>query len=159
MQQRTWMAGLLAILAGCAAPGSPVPVRGETAHLDGRWVGQYHSDLSGRSGSIVFTLAAGQDTARGDVIMIPASRGNVATAPGEGWRSEVLTIEFVEIRNGEVSGRLDPYRDPECGCLVTTVFTGRLRGEVLEGTFRTYHRADEHVVEGRWRVERAGDRP
>ena len=155
MLQRKWAAGCLTILSlGCGAPASPVPVRGDIATLAGRWVGQYHSDATGREGSIVFTLRPGQDTARGDVVMIPATRANAPSLAGDPGSSQLLTIAFVQVRAGVVSGQLDPYHDPECGCLVTTVFTGNIKGDALQGTFRTYHQAGERPVEGTWRVER-----
>ena len=52
--------------------------------------------------------------------------------------SELLTIAFARIQGGPVSGKLDPYRDPGCGCIVNTTFTGLLRdSSTLEGTFVT----------------------
>jgi len=53
-------------LTGCAARPSPVPLQADAnalATLAGEWSGEYSSAATGRSGSIVFTLAAGRDTA------------------------------------------------------------------------------------------------
>jgi hypothetical protein len=32
-----------------------------------------------------------------------------------------LAIRFVFVTSDEVSGVLDPYRDPDCGCTLTTL--------------------------------------
>lgn len=151
---------LLVVTAACLASSAPVPVRGDASLLAGQWVGEYESRAVGRAGSIVFTLEAGKDTAFGDVIMIPTEYRDQAGEP-EGYppfqrehRSRLITIAFVYAGNGVVAGRLDPYRDPECGCLLDTVFEGTLRGRVLEGTYRSHHQETGRVVEGTWRVER-----
>ncbi len=158
-----WGMASLALIGACTGPASPVPVRGEIASLTGQWSGDYRSPASGRVGSIVFTLVAGEDTARGDVIMIPSDLRQTA-GPAEGlppgvaeansFRSHLLTIEFVQVTAGQVYGRLDPYRDPECGCELTTTFTGTRTGDVLEGTYRSHHRESGKMVEGTWRVRR-----
>ncbi len=156
---------LMTVLGGlaCAGPAMPVPVSGDIARLTGQWTGEYRSPASGRVGSIVFTLEAGKDTARGDVIMIPADlsqsagmmEGMPPGVPGaETLRSRLLTIAFVQATASRVEGRLDPYRDPECGCDLVTTFTGTLTGDVLEGTFRSLHQQTGKVVSGTWRVKR-----
>src|SRR5256886_5468755 len=48
---------------------------GDMAALAGQWEGSYSSASTGRSGSISFTLSAGNDSAFGDVIMIPRGWG------------------------------------------------------------------------------------
>lgn len=68
--------------------------------------------------------------------------------------SEMLTIVFARIRDGQVSGKLDPYRDPTCGCIVNTTFTGSLRGTVLEATFVTTAAGLFTPRHGEWRVQR-----
>lgn len=157
---------LMVVIGGfaCAGPAMPVPVSGDIARLTGQWTGEYRSPASGRVGSIVFTLEAGKDTARGDVIMIPADLGHsvgmVEGMPpgvpgGETLRSRLLTISFVQVTATRVEGRLDPYRDPECGCELITAFTGTLTGDLLEGTFRSYHKETGQVVTGTWRVKRS----
>lgn len=155
--RETIVAGL-AVLAAACGPGAPVPVRGDVAQLAGEWVGDYQSTESGRSGSITFTLEAGQDTARGDVLMTVAGAQNpmanrvdeVRDPP----RTQPLRIEFVQVRRGVVSGRLEQYRDPACGCLVSTVFSGSLKGDTLSGSYRTYHQEGQRIVNGVWRVTR-----
>ena len=67
---------LIPVLGACATTSTPIPVVGDEPDLtvlDGRWEGSYESSESGRSGSITFELAAGSDTAHGNVIMVPSS--------------------------------------------------------------------------------------
>ena len=61
-------------------------------------------------------------------------------------RSSVLTINFVRVAQGRVTGRLAPYADPETGVQLFTAFEGQLRGDVIEGTYTT--RAARTVVRG-----------
>ena len=84
----------------------------------------------------MFRLEAGADTAYGDVVMIPRQRREARLPvqdPSTGLpiprTVEVLTIAFVRATDGGLSGRLTPYRDPECDCVLDTRFQGRIRGE------------------------------
>jgi hypothetical protein len=149
--------------AACTSAPEPVPVAGidvEVAALAGEWSGYYGSPATGRTGSIVFNLEAGRDTAYGDVTMIPrgwtkplgpmddpAAEARNAPAP------QVLRIAFVQVEGNEVSGTLQPYEDPDCHCGVYTTFTGLVMGDVIEGKFRA-RMAGGPVYEGSWRVER-----
>ena len=151
------------LLAACAASQSPVPLvgtAGDIAALSGAWVGDYSSSASGRSGSISFTLRAAGDSAFGDVVMIPVGLGK----PLEPWRqapvgvnqradAEVLTIRFVRIEAGHVSGTLAPYADPETGARLFTTFSGELAGNTITGTYTT-HLASGETQTGRWTVQR-----
>lgn len=158
--RRGWIfAAGVAASGACAAPGTPVPVLGEVAALEGEWLGEYWSVESGRRGSIVFRLTAGSDTARGDVLLT-ASRPPMQRPPDspDVWpperMSRPLAITFVRMDQRVVSGRLEPYRDPDCGCLLTTTFLGRLTGDTLAGTFSSYHQEMAKRVTGEWRVVR-----
>lgn len=152
---------LLAGLVACGVVQDPVPIAGETGELAGEWEGQYWGTQSGRTGSIFFRLDPGADTARGDVVMYPIGT-NVVNAPWDPAappeatrpRAEVLPITFVWARGGEVWGRLNPYRDPDCGCLLTTTFRGTLVGDTLRGTFSSWHEEMARRTEGEWRVVR-----
>ena len=50
---------------------------------------------------------------------------------------QVLRIDFVQAARGQISGRLQPYRDPACGCILSTTFEGKLEGNQIAGTFVT----------------------
>jgi hypothetical protein len=66
-----------------------------------------------------------------------------------------LSIRFVFVSDSVVTGMLNPYRDPDCGCLLTTTFRGVLRGDEMEGTFHSEGSSNTHIpTNGRWRVKR-----
>ena len=159
---------LLSLLAftitACGASRSPVPLVGasaETTALTGEWSGEYSSGESGRSGSITFTLRSAGDSAFGDVVMIPSGLGRPVKPYNEGQiaqptasaPSTVLTIRFVRVEQGRVSGTLDPYADPQTGERLFTTFIGDLKDNAIEGTYTT--RLQSGVTQtGRWSVLR-----
>jgi hypothetical protein len=158
-------AGLLALALspGCSSTPAAVPVEGAAADLSaltGHWEGEYESPATGRLGSIVFDLTAGEDHAHGDVLMIPGgSTKPYGPAPREGTQppspgatSQLLSIRFVKAEAGKVSGTLDPYWDPDCNCEVTTTFLGEVRGDSISGTFASSRNAGR--VFGTWKVSR-----
>jgi hypothetical protein len=152
-------------LGACGASRSPVPLVGasaDVAALTGEWVGDYSSAESGRSGSISFTLRAAGDSAFGDVIMIPAAWGrplmpwreqNVGVGANQTRETTVLTIRFVRVQQGHVSGTLDPYADPQTGARLFTTFSGELSGNTIAGTYTTRLPSGESQT-GRWSVQR-----
>ena len=153
------VAGISLFVSACSASRpAPVMVTGDATPLVGTWSGSYNSPSTGRSGSIVFTLGAAGESARGDVVMTDAS-GKVferADRPGPNvqmaGQSQVLTIQLVRVGDGTVTGTLDPYRDPACNCPVETTFTGRLNGDTIVGTFTTKG-ADVPTQTGTWQVK------
>jgi hypothetical protein len=130
--------------------------------LVGQWRGTYHSSTTGRSGTIAFTLLAGESSASGNVVMIPRSDSLLTPAEREMVNNvanpgrTVLSIHFVRKQGGSLSGNLDPYRDPDCGCQVTTTFEGSFAGSsAIEGTFSTVPSiAGGSVSGGTWKVTR-----
>ena len=154
----------LVALAACAYNPPPVAIEARAEDVEtlaGHWIGEYDSGDTGRSGSISFTLAAGEDHAHGDVLMIARGADHSyhswpASTPGQTpiQRSEVLTIRFVAVGHGEVSGLLDPYRDPDCACRAVTRFQGRLGDDTIEGTFVTNTSAATAPSHGTWIVRR-----
>jgi hypothetical protein len=154
-----------AVMTGaCATTQTPVPVTGEATDLGrlaGEWGGEYEGKTSGRSGSIVFKLAAGADTAFGDVVMIPRQRRESRLPvqdPSAGLPTprsvEVLRIAFVRALDGGLSGRLAPYRDPDCDCMLITRFEGRFRGDAIEGTYTSTPEGGGTPQGGTWKVSR-----
>jgi hypothetical protein len=167
MTRRAVLAAALLAL-GCAYHPPPVRMEAspaELAKMAGHWTGGYTGWRWG-GGSIVFTLVPGEDHAHGDVLMTP--RG--ALRPYRPWRDPartgvpgrlddtplILGIAFVHVEDGEVEGALDPYFDPECECRALTRFRGRLRGDVIEGTYVTVNDRDDSGMHGTWRVRRSG---
>lgn len=155
---------LLAVaLSACGASRAPVPLVGQSADvsaLTGEWAGDYSSAESGRSGSITFTLSAAGDSAFGDVVMIPAAWGRPLlpyreqnVAGNQVPATTVLTIRFVRVEHGHVSGTLDPYADPQTGGRLLTTFSGELNGNTIAGTYTTRLPSGETQT-GRWTVQR-----
>ena len=164
---RTLYAALAGLVTACgAARQPPVPLAGtgrDVATLTGQWEGSYSSAATGRSGSISFTLSANGDSAFGDVVMIPRGWGRPLQAwdrPGSAGpagaqpRAAVLTINFVRVAGGRVTGRLAPYADPESGAPLATTFEGQLSGDVIEGTYTTRGGGSGAAQTGHWKVTR-----
>ena len=155
---------LVLALTACGASRAPVPLVGASADvgaLTGDWAGDYSSTESGRSGSITFTLRATGDSAFGDVVMIPSAWGRPlvpwrqenATGANQTPSSTVLTIRFVRVEHGHVSGTLDPYADPQTGARLLTTFSGELSGKTITGTYTTRLPSGDAQT-GRWSVQR-----
>lgn len=168
MKHRGRLAALVfaaaALAAACKSsnPAPEVPVAGgDLTALTGRWVGEYSSSDTGRTGSIVFELRSGDKVARGDVLMkpkvepqttgksLPGTNDTLRTMP------QMLNINFVSATGGVLRGTMDPYTDPTCDCQVQTTFVGRLSGDTIEGTFTTTPQgAGGNITTGRWKMTR-----
>jgi len=138
------LGAVASILSSCASASRQVPVFGEpdkVAVLAGEWRGEYTSPMTGRKGTIYFALQEGSDAAEGDVVMI-RDRSTVVnwedqvTIASARHLAEVLNIRFVRMETGLVTGRLEPYVDPDCGSVHTTTFYGEVKdGRVISGSF------------------------
>jgi hypothetical protein len=155
-------------LASCAANPAPVPLavsQSEVAALVGEWRGDYETTIGPpRFGSILFRLSPRGDVARGDVLMV-AHPDRVMPPElreaGDPWiereripQSQLLAITFVRASNGVVSGALNEYQDPVCGCTLRTTFLGRVAGDRVDGTFTSLHVETGQVTGGEWRATR-----
>jgi len=163
---RVALVGVLVLSAACALRPAPVPVSGPVSDVQalvGQWTGEYRSLETGRSGSILFTLNAGTDTAHGDIVMVAREPGMtyddaVRVATVRKTANQVLTIRFVRVSGSMVTGTIDPYPDPDpnSACELLTVFRGTLSGGRISGTFRTNHIGhDSPLQEGTWWVKRS----
>lgn len=152
---------------GSTEPG-PVQVIGvpeDLVPLTGEWTGTYDSRATSRSGSITFHLTENPAGAHGDVLMVPKQEfihdadrhpSQYPTAPhGMASSASVLSIEFVRITGGKITGKIAPYPDPEVpDATLETHFTGHVDGEWIEGTFVTYSDHGVSPRRGTWRVHR-----
>jgi hypothetical protein len=155
-------------LAACASvrPGCPVTGDPETiARLAGDWHGTYKAE-DGSEGRISFRLDAGTDTARGEVFIAPRTMVPITDAdraPNAFHASSLALIpavRFIEASGGELVGTLEPYQDPECGCVMRTSFRGRLAGNTIEGTFTSEGSGFFHMPSrGTWKVVRVAEHP
>jgi hypothetical protein len=161
-------AALAGVLAGaCSSKPDYVPVDAAPADLSrlaGFWEGSYET-TSGpkRSGALQFHLQEGRDTAVGYVIMtyaaFPPGKLPPGTYPAPITQSERLTIAFVRSSYGRITGQMDPYIDPYCGCRLRTAFVGRLEGDVITGIFMTQHMDAAELTGGIWKAVRRRHTP
>ena len=156
------------LIAGCAFRSRPVPLQASPADwekLDGQWRGEYSMTGHDRHGLIAFDLKAGTHLAEGDVLMIPdrfawpyRGRGDVGANPAEQKRpqddSQLLSIRFVAAENGQISGAMDPYWDPDRACQARATFLGSVAGNTIEGSFISVCEDGVRTLRGRWKVER-----
>lgn len=160
------LAGVVVVAVGCASAIPPVRIYGDQRELGalvGRWSGEYVGDRIGtRRGSVFFELLRGDDHAHGDVTMIPEGGDEPYTRhePGavpvgvDQQTARFLSIRFVEVGDGIVSGTLDPYWDPDRRTQASSTFRGRITDNVIEGTYVTTYRSGDPEVTGRWSVHR-----
>lgn len=155
MRPRTLFPPVLLLVMACTSVPPSVAVSGSARDLErlsGRWSGEYSSRDTGRSGSIVFTLSPDGAEARGDVLMIPGDKqpATGGRAPDQRW----LKIRFVGVAGNTVTGTIAPYADADCGCTLTTVFTGEVIGSTISGTFESTGDRPRVTQRGRWKVTR-----
>lgn len=97
--------------------------------------------------------------AYGDVMMYSRHiRGMQAQGVGspEGIPdAKPLTIRYVQVSDGFVTGNLVPYRDPDCECLLDTIFKGEMIGDSIEATFTAYGHRIGLVQHGKSFVKRS----
>jgi hypothetical protein len=158
-------ASLVVIFTTQCAPHSPsIPLTSsdfDLGPLVGQWRGVYSSAATGRTGTIAFTLRAGEGAASGNIVMVP--RPDSLLTPEErvsldsvSSERSVLKIHFVRKEGNNVGGMLDPYRDPDCNCPVRTTFEGAfVDARTIQGTYTTVPSVPgRSVTTGKWRVRR-----
>lgn len=158
---------LAVILAACSSAPPPPAVSVDANPKDlssmaGDWSGEYFSGDTGRTGSIRLNLNPEEGAVSGTVLMFPKGRSSAmepanrqaspsTSAPRGG---QPLSIRFIMIEDGVVSGTLEPYKDPDCDCFLSTTFTGRVHGDVIQGTFVSHGGPGRTTQDGRWKVTR-----
>ncbi len=152
--------------AACAGNPALVPVfanRADWETLAGRWRGSYSSAASNRRGVIDFTLSAGAGQASGDVLMIAEGRrvpyrpyppGDPRLGRIDMAYTQLLTIKFVRAEQGQISGTIASYWDPDRSCQASATFLGAARTRVIEGTFTSTCEDGVRQLRGTWRVTR-----
>ena len=163
MHRFSWIVAVVVVgsTIACASKPREIPISSSDFDLNpllGEWHGAYKGGETGRSGTIAFTLRAGEANASGNVVMIPQSAGSDAAGvdASQAAGRQVLTIHFVRKEGGSVTGTLDPYSDPECGCSVNTTFLGAFTdARTIEGTYTTVpSKPGTGVTTGTWKVTR-----
>jgi hypothetical protein len=151
------VAAVAAAATGCASRPPEIELTANDFDLNplvGEWRGDYSNPAAGRSGTIAFTLRAGESSASGNVIMIPGKPDSLVAATA--MARSVLKINFIRKEGRKVTGTLDPYRDPSCACQVITTFEGSFTdSRTIEGTFTTVpSQTGLNATGGRWKVIR-----
>ena len=156
----------LLVALSCALPDFRIEGSGEDfARFAGRWEGIYSSDESGRAGTVVFSVRQDGSQARGEIIMVPRGWGKPLGAAAQrpaGERPDLLHalhFRLMRLEGDRVSGTLEPYRDPDCGCDLETSFEGKLSNDVIVGTYRSRalegeETTGEEVMAGIWKVKK-----
>lgn len=164
-----WMAAATIaalVVGGCGAyMPPPVQVVGEPANLQqlaGSWHGTFRNTQLRRKGQIDFQMNATSDSAFGEVRLYTDNPNqpvwSVRPQPGTAANSAApppwLRIRFVRVENGYVSGEMEPMFEPSCQCYVTSKFLGRVRGDLIEGSFTSRSPDGRFESSGNWRAER-----
>jgi hypothetical protein len=147
----------------CARSTPGIEMRSTDFDLDplvGQWRGSFVSSQPGRTGTIAFTLRAGESAASGSVVLFQKPDSMLTAEERELMANvperTVLKIHFVRKQGGSVNGALDPYQDPECGCTVTSTFQGTFTDPTtIEGEYTTVRaKPGTDIIRGRWKVTR-----
>jgi hypothetical protein len=169
MSRRHLVIAILAVtIVSGACVGNPRPVplhasRADWETLAGRWRGSYETAAPSRRGLIDFTLSAGDRQASGDVLMIaegtrvpyrPYPPGDPRLEPIDAAYAQLLTIRFVRAEQGEISGTIASYWDPDRNCQASATFLGATQAHAIEGTFTSTCEDGVRQLRGKWRVIR-----
>ena len=158
---------IAAATSACSTQSATVPARIDPTSiplLTGEWTGTYESPIKSRSGLITFQLEQDADSTicRGEVLMIPRNTG-MPVRPVAGHRPgtdqpvhtpRLLVIESIQVRGGRISGRMEPYEDPETLHPVRTSFEGHITGETIRGTLSSIDDVTGERFLGSWSVTR-----
>lgn len=128
--------------------------------VTGTWSGAFLSPETGLAGTLHFTVGSDGQPASGYARLSDDGLSTGGSTTAEALTVEALTVEFSRAADGWLEGRLGAYRDPGCGCWITTTFRGRLldaaansRGDRLLGTYTARAEAGE-VRHGAWTASR-----
>lgn len=143
------MRNLIAVIlfSACATSNSSVAVEGndlDVSLLAGKWEGTYEGISSGRSGAVSLDLSTGNRVAEGKVLMNSANDPN----------PQALSITFMKVGGRELVGKITPYTDPQCSCMVETEFKGTLKGDTISGTFASAPQGKPKETAGTWSATR-----
>jgi hypothetical protein len=147
----------------CARNTPGIEMRSSDFDLDplvGQWRGTFVSSQPGRTGTIAFTLRAGESAASGNVVLFQRPDSLLTREEREMMvnvpERTVLQIHFLRKEGGSVNGALDPYHEAECDCTVTTNFQGSFTDPAtIEGNYTTVRaKPGTDIIRGKWRVTR-----
>lgn len=128
------------------------------AVLSGDWDGSYWTASSAARGKLKLFIGAGVESEYGDVTLTTPLGEHPIADEGPAHRAHTrlaqsLRIDLARVVDGRLMGVLEPYVSPDCGCVVTTTFSGAISGDTIRGTFA--RRGNGGDVDGEWMAIRA----
>jgi len=106
--------------------------------------------------------------ASGDVLMMaegtrvpyrPYPPGDPRLTPIDAAYTQVLTIKFVRAAQGQISGTIASYWDPDRSCQASATFLGSAQPRAIDGTFTSTCEDGVRQLHGKWRVTRERPSP
>ena len=152
------------IMVGCAAFETPAikEVSGTTydvAQLTGTWEGSFVSTATKRSGIITLDLNQVANKEVGSITLhyqkkhpkVHAPKGHNVKKTGTYTKSKPLSVEFMAIEDGKISGTVTPYSDPVfLGKTVFSTYEGKVTGNRIEGTYTSRIGQNGNLFTGSW---------
>ena len=154
------------LMLGCASTSSKTPAIKEVsgtefdvAQLTGTWEGNFSSTVSQRSGTITLELNQAGKREVGSILLqyqkqhpkVHAPKGHNVKKTGTYTKTKPLSVEFIAIEGGKISGNVTPYADPVfTRKTVFTTYEGIVTGNRIEGTYTTRVGQNGNSFTGSW---------
>jgi hypothetical protein len=131
------------LLAGCSPrlPSVPVTPSLEIQRLQGAWIGEYQNGLTGRIGTIEFTLHPGNGVVHGNMVLRGSATPQLCRKPVQASVKEqasnslVITVKDSRLADSSSDNHAEQSSSPKQRCLVDTWFEGVFREDTLGGTY------------------------
>ena len=161
---KTLIIGSIAsIMFGCALTSTPdiKEVSGTTfdiAQLTGTWEGNFDSTVTQRSGTITLELNQEGQREVGSILLqyqkkhpkVHAPKGHNIKKTGTYTKTKPLSVEFIAIEDGKISGTVTPYLDPIFSRKIFSTYEGKLIGNRIEGTYTSRIGQNGNSFTGSW---------
>lgn len=153
------------LMIGCASTSTTPAIKevsGTTfdiAQLTGTWEGNFISTVTQRSGTITLELNQEGNKEVGSILLqyqkqhpkVHAPKGHNVKKTGTYTKTKPLSVEFIAIEGGKISGTVTPYADPILfRKTVFTTYEGSLIGNRIEGTYTTRVGQKGNSFTGSW---------
>jgi hypothetical protein len=150
------------LLTGCSPrlPPAPITPSLEIQRLQGVWIGEYQNGLTGRIGTIEFTLHPDNGVVHGNMVLrgfaTPKLCGKPARASVKGQASDslVITVKDSRLADSSSDNHAEPSSSPRQPCLVDTWFEGIFREDTLGGMYFSRLSGGDTLLMGEWWVVR-----
>ena len=164
---KTLFIGAIASLTlGCVSTLSTTPTikevsgtKFDVAQLTGTWEGNFISTVTQRTGVIKLELDQEANREVGSILLqyqkqhpkIHAPKGHNVKKTGTYTKTKPLSVEFIAIEGGKISGTVTPYADPLFpGKTVFSTYEGIVTGNRIEGTYTTRIGQNGNAFTGSW---------